>query len=89
VQEDQCVQRYMGQQSQWCCLLPQLGITSAAIDCTGALQCFGNVVDGAPDAGLLVKKPPEPCCSGANPGSSALLGLVVFGVLSRRRRKET
>ena len=24
VQEDQCVQKYMDQQSAWCCLVPQL-----------------------------------------------------------------
>ena len=35
VQDDQCVERYMDMQSPWCCLVPQLGITSTAIDCTG------------------------------------------------------
>ena len=40
VQNDQCIERYMDEQSPWCCLVPQLGITSTAIDCTGARGCF-------------------------------------------------
>jgi hypothetical protein len=91
VQEDRCVQRYMDQQSQWCCLVPQLGITSTAIDCMGALACFGNpLVDGLPpDGGTNVKPPkdPEQCCGTGNGRSSALLTLLVaVGLLSRRRR---
>jgi hypothetical protein len=87
VQEDQCVQRYMDQQSQWCCLVPQLGITSTAIDCTGALACFGNVPDGAPDAGTSVKPPPDDdCCGTGNGRSSALLSILVAVVLLRGRR---
>jgi MYXO-CTERM domain-containing protein len=89
VQEDQCVQRYEDQQSQWCCLVPQLGITSTAIDCTGALACFGApMVDGAPDAGTMIKPPPtKTCCGTADGRSSGLLALLVAaGLLSRRRR---
>ncbi|HEY5927572.1 MAG TPA: hypothetical protein VIV11_38070 [Kofleriaceae bacterium] len=89
VQEDQCVQRYMDQQSQWCCLVPQLGITSTAIDCTGELECFGNpIVDGAPDAGTTMVKPPkEDCCGAGNGRSSAVLSLLVTAVLLFRRRR--
>jgi hypothetical protein len=89
VQEDQCVQRYMDQQSQWCCLVPQLGITSTAIDCLGALACFGGpVVDGALDAGTNVKPPkPETCCGSGNGKSSALLSLLVAAVLLLRRKR--
>ena len=88
VQEDQCVQRYMDQQSQWCCLVPQLGITSTAIDCAGSLACFGNVVDGAVDAGMIKPPPPDDdCCGTGNGRSSALLGLLVAGTLLLRRRR--
>jgi MYXO-CTERM domain-containing protein len=90
VQEDECVQRYMDQQSVWCCLVPQLGITSTQIDCTGALACFGDTVDGAPDAGTTTKPPgtdPSGCCGTGNGKSSVLLSLVVAaGLLFRRRR---
>jgi hypothetical protein len=87
VQEDQCVQKYMDMQSQWCCLVPQLGITSTAINCTGAMECFGDVVDGAPDAGITVK-PPDPGCCGTGSGrSSVMLSLLVAAVLLRRRRR--
>jgi hypothetical protein len=88
VQEDQCVQKYMDMQSQWCCLVPQLGITSTAIDCTGALACFADTVDGAPDGGLMVKPPGGDSCCGTGSGrSSALLGLLVGAVLLMRRRR--
>jgi hypothetical protein len=86
VQEDQCVQRYMDQQSQWCCLVPQLGITSTAIDCNGPLQCFGMVVDGPPDAGGTVVKPPPSCCD-AGGGSNALVALLAGSFLLVRRRR--
>ncbi|NVB85271.1 MAG: hypothetical protein HOV81_43300 [Kofleriaceae bacterium] len=85
-QQDKCVQRYMGAQSQWCCLVPQLGITSTAIDCTGPMACYGLLPDGAPDAGTTMVKPPEGCCD-AGSGSSALLGLLVGGLLLSRRRR--
>jgi len=89
VQEDQCVQRYMDQQSQWCCLVPQLGITSTAIDCNGALACFGNPpVDGAPDAGTTIKPPdPTPCCGSTDPRSSGVLSLIVAALLLSRKRR--
>ncbi len=90
VQEDRCVQKYMDQQSQWCCLVPQLGITSTAIDCTGALACFGNpLVDGAPDGGTTINPPKDPdsCCGTGNGRSSVMLSLLVaVGLLFRRRR---
>jgi hypothetical protein len=85
-QEDVCVQRYMGDQSKWCCLVPQLGITSTAIDCTGAMACFGVAPDGASDAGNTMVKDPKGCCD-AGSGSSALLGLLVGGLLLSRRRR--
>jgi MYXO-CTERM domain-containing protein len=91
VQEDECVQRYMDQQSVWCCLVPQLGITSTAIDCTGALSCFGNGgADGAPDAGTTIKPPgtdPSGCCGTGSGKSSVMMTLLVAaGLLFRRRR---
>jgi uncharacterized protein (TIGR03382 family) len=83
VQNDQCIERYMDMQSPWCCLVPQLGITSTAIDCTGPRGCFNNTIDMAPDG---MQKPPPGCCD-AGSGSSAMLGsLVVVGLLSRRRK---
>ena len=87
VEEDQCIQRYMDMQSPWCCLVPQLGITSTAIDCTGALGCF-NTVDGAVDAGPNINPKKHPTCGcDAEHGPSALLGgLVVGGLLFRRKR---
>jgi uncharacterized protein (TIGR03382 family) len=86
VQNDQCIERYMDMQSPWCCLVPQLGITSTTVDCSGARGCFANTPDIAPD-GLTVH---QPGCCDAGSGSSAMLGsLVVFGLLSRRRRPAT
>jgi hypothetical protein len=89
VQEDQCVQRYMDMQSVWCCLVPQLGITSTAIDCTGALGCFAQTPDGAIDAGTTVKPPGEnpSCCGTSDARSSAMLTLLVAGSLLFRRRR--
>jgi hypothetical protein len=85
VQNDQCVERYMDMQSPWCCLVPQIGITSTAVDCSGPRGCFNNLVDMAPD-GTQVNPNPPGCCD-AGSGSSAMLGsLVVIGLLSRRRR---
>jgi len=83
-QHDRCVERYMEEQSQWCCLVPQLGLTSMAVDCTGYMACFGTrdeaVQDGTPPA-----KPHSGCC---NAGSSAPIPLVLFvaALLFRRRR---
>jgi MYXO-CTERM domain-containing protein len=86
VQNDECIERYMDMQSPWCCLVPQLGITSTAIDCTGARGCFNNLIDGPPD-GPTVKKDPPVCGCDAEAGPSALLGgLAVAGLLFRRRR---
>jgi hypothetical protein len=101
VQEDQCVQRYMEQDSQWCCLVQQLGITSTAL-CMGSLACGSIAVDGAPDAGAVsdaatsdaptdggtMHKPPKDSCCGAGNGrSSALLSVLVAMLLVRRRRR--
>jgi MYXO-CTERM domain-containing protein len=86
VQNDQCIERYMDMQSPWCCLVPQLGITSTAVDCTGPRGCFNNLIDGPID-GPSVKKDPPPCGCDAEAGPSALLGgLAVAGLLFRRRR---
>ncbi|HEX5061266.1 MAG TPA: sialidase family protein [Kofleriaceae bacterium] len=102
VQEDQCVQRYMGNESVWCCLVNQLGITSTAVDCTGALACFGMGpgdgpvdgpvdgapnVDGAPDGGTTKMKPRDGCCGAGAGRSSLMLGVLVAVVLLRRKRR--
>lgn len=86
VQNDQCIERYMDQQSPWCCLISQIGITSTAIDCTGPRGCFA-VVDGAVDAPSM--KPPEKgCCeTGSSGGPAMLLSGLVASTLLRRRRK--
>jgi hypothetical protein len=88
-QEDKCVQRYMDQPSQWCCLVKQLFITSTAIDCSGTLSCtYVPSADGAVDAGTNVKPPPDDdCCGTGNGRSSAILSLLVATVLLFRRRR--
>lgn len=88
-QNDQCVERYMDQQSPWCCLTLQLSITSTAIDCTGARGCFGIMPDGAVDAPSITKPSDSGCCdSGAGAGSAfALGGVSMFALFRRRRRK--
>jgi hypothetical protein len=89
VQDDQCVERYMDMQSPWCCLVPQLGITSTAIDCTGPRGCFATP-DGAVDAGTNVNPPKDTCGCDAEHAPGALLGgLVVGGLLFRRKRPRT
>lgn len=90
VQEDECVQKYMDLPSQWCCLKSQLGITSEAIDCNGPLACFSMPAgDTTPDGGTTVKPPDNDpsCCGTGNGKSSALLALLVGGVLALRRRR--
>ncbi|HSD90631.1 MAG TPA: hypothetical protein VLB44_24070 [Kofleriaceae bacterium] len=84
VQNDQCIERYMDMQSPWCCLVPQLGITSTAIDCSGARGCFA-IVDGPVDAPTT--KPPPPGCCDSGSGSSALLGGLVASTLLFRRKR--
>ncbi|HEY5946997.1 MAG TPA: hypothetical protein VIV40_15945 [Kofleriaceae bacterium] len=84
VQQDQCVLPYDGQRSVWCCLIPQLFITSTEIDCTGPMACF-DPPDGAPDTGPAKKDPG--CCGAGSGKSSALLSLLVAAVLLVRRRK--
>ncbi len=88
VQEDECVQRYMDQPSQWCCLVSQLGITSTAVDCTGPLACFAMPAsDATPDGGTTIKPPGDSCCGTGNGRSSAMLSLLVATVLLLRRRR--
>jgi hypothetical protein len=87
IQNDQCIERYMDMQSPWCCLVPQLGLTSTAVDCTGPRGCF-NTPDNPIDGTQVNPNPPG--CSGCNgaSGSSAMLGsLVLVGLLSRRRKR--
>jgi hypothetical protein len=84
VQNDQCIERYMDMQSPWCCLVPQLGITSTAIDCSGARGCFATV-DGPVDA-PTTQPPPKGCCDSGS-GSSALLGGLLASTLLFRRKR--
>jgi hypothetical protein len=86
VQNDRCIERYMDEQSPWCCLVPQLGITSTEIDCSGIRGCFATV-DGAVDAPSM--KPPEKgCCeTGSSGGPAMFLSTLVAGGLLRRRRR--
>lgn len=86
-QNDRCIERYMDEQSPWCCLVPQLGITSTAIDCSGQRGCFATV-DGAVDAPSM--KPPEKgCCeTGSSGGPAMFLSTLVAGGLLRRRRRK-
>jgi hypothetical protein len=79
-QQDQCVQ------SEWCCLVQQLGLTSSAIDCTGAFACSSNPpADGVIDASTsTTPKRPDSCCGTTNGRSNAVLGLLVFVVLMAR-----
>lgn len=86
VQEDQCVQPYMGAGSQWCCLVSQLGITSTAIDCSGAMACFGAPPEPAADAGMMMKKPDPGCCNATSGPPLMLTLLVASSLLFRRRR---
>lgn len=88
IQQDRCVERYMDEQSPWCCLVPQLGITSTAIDCSGARGCFAQV-DGALDA-PTTKPPPKGCCETGTSGGPAMFlsTLVAAGLLRRRRRSK-
>jgi uncharacterized protein (TIGR03382 family) len=90
IQQDRCVGRYMEEQSAWCCLTAQLGITSTAVDCTGYMACFGTRDEAAPDGR---QKQPPPGCWGCGAGSKPpvlLTLLVAAGLLFRRRKpKET
>lgn len=90
VQEDECVQRYMDQPSQWCCLVTQLGVTSTAVDCTGELACTANPGSdtSGTDGGTTTKPGVDPGCCGAGNGRSSIMLslLVVAGLLLRRRQ---
>jgi MYXO-CTERM domain-containing protein len=84
VQQDECIDRTPERQSQWCCLITQLGITSMAVDCTGYMACFGV----APDVTADLTGPPEPpngCCEVGSGPPAFLVLLVAAGLLFRRR----
>lgn len=85
VQESQCVQKYEDMQSQWCCLITQLGITSTAIDCLGALQCNGPPPEAAVD-GVTKVEPPKGCCDAGSAPPTLVTLLVGAALLFRRRR---
>lgn len=85
IQHDRCVERYMDEQSPWCCLLSQLGITSTAVACTGYMACFGTRDEAASD-GTPPKKDPGCCSANAKPPVMLTL-LVAVGLLFRRRKQ--
>jgi hypothetical protein len=86
VQQDRCIDRFNDEQSAWCCLVPQLGITSTAIACVGYMACFGTRDESPPDG--TVKPPSEGCCdSKGSPGSPAVLSLLVGAALLLRSRR--
>jgi MYXO-CTERM domain-containing protein len=90
VQQDRCIDRYMEEQSQWCCLVPQLGITSDVIACTGYMACFGMRDEAEPDG--MQKKPPEKGCFDCSSGGTPPVMLTVLvgaGLMMRRRRRPT
>jgi MYXO-CTERM domain-containing protein len=82
VQAQQCVAPYMGMPSVWCCLVQQLGITSTAVDCTGANACQMGADDPAP-----VMTKPGGCCNTGGGGPGALLLGVITGLFVYRRRR--
>jgi len=86
VQQDRCIDRYMDEQSPWCCLLSQIGLTSTAIDCTGYMACFGTR-DEAPPDGIPPKKKDDCCSAGPGPTSPVLLSLFTAAMLLFRRRR--
>jgi hypothetical protein len=87
VQNDRCIERYMDEQSPWCCLVPQLGITSTEVDCSGIRGCFA-MVDGAVDAPTTMKPPKDGCCeTGSSGGPAMFLSTLVAGGLLRRRKR--
>ncbi len=92
IQQDRCIDRYMEEQSQWCCLVSQLGIVSEAIACVGYMACFGTRDEAPPDGTQM--PPSDPGCfdCGAGGQPPVMLTLLVgAGLLFRRRKpkKET
>lgn len=85
VQQDRCIDRYMEEQSAWCCLTTQLGLTSTAVDCSGYMACFGTRDESAPDG--RQPKPEDPGCCGVGAQPPLLLTLLVAGGLLFRRRR--
>ncbi len=86
VQQDRCVDRYMDEQSPWCCLLSQLGISSTAVDCNGYMACFGTRDLAIPDG---KQTPPKDSCLGCGVDGKppVMLTLLVAALLLFRRRK--
>jgi MYXO-CTERM domain-containing protein len=85
VQQDRCVDRYMGEQSPWCCLVPQLGLTSTEVSCEGYMACFGVMPD---ETVPPPKTEPGGCCSAGGDKPPVLLTLLVgLALLVRRRRR--
>jgi hypothetical protein len=82
---DQCVAPYMGAPSVWCCLVTQLGITSTAIDCSGAYACTfaGDGVDGD----TTHVNNPKGCCNTGDGGVGFVLLGAITGILLYRRRR--
>jgi MYXO-CTERM domain-containing protein len=70
------------QQTVWCGLVEQLGLTSTAVDC--------SVAPPMSDAGGVIVKPPmtdTSCCSADSPNELTVLSLAgVVGLVLRRRR---
>jgi len=67
--------------TRWCPTVCQFGITDPACTCD-------TIVDaGAPDAGDTEEPPPKTCCGAGDPGSAALLALLVAAPLARHRRR--
>jgi hypothetical protein len=81
IQHDDCTQ------SQWCCLVQQLQITSTAIDCSMAGSCAVAIADGTPDAGPKMPGPDPSCCGAGRGTSSLLFALFVVAKLCVRRRR--
>jgi MYXO-CTERM domain-containing protein len=84
-QAQQCVAPYEGMPSVWCCLVNQLGITTTAIDCTGAYACLMGADDPAGSNTEQTTK--SGCCNTGEGGAGALLLGVVTGLFLYRRRR--
>jgi MYXO-CTERM domain-containing protein len=81
----------MDEQSPWCCLLSQLGITSTAVACTGYMACFGTRDEAPPDG---TQQPPPgkscfDCGAGREPPVLLTLLVAVALLVPRRRRVDT
>jgi uncharacterized protein (TIGR03382 family) len=79
-QQDSCVKL------TWCGVRMQLGITANPVDCSAL-----GMPDGAPDAGTVVHPPKKGssgwCDSGSGAATPAVVGLLLAGVLLRRRKR--